>query len=85
MELEQIAVDNRNQNTGVATKLIEKSLQSIKDYLSDIDSVLKTVIVSTRTDNKAQALYRKVLGAEPIAVIKDLYSADEVIMKADGL
>jgi hypothetical protein len=38
--------------------------------------------VTTRTDNHAQRLYRKALGATPEAVIQDLYSADEVIMVA---
>jgi ribosomal protein S18 acetylase RimI-like enzyme len=39
-------------------------------------------LVSTRTDNQAQKLYRKVLGAEVEATIKNLYSADEVYMVA---
>lgn len=36
-----------------------------------------------RADNKAQELYKKTLGAEVVSVIKNLYSADEVIMIAN--
>ncbi len=43
---------------------------------------IKNIVVTTRTDNHAQRLYRKALRAAPEAVIKDLYSADEVIMVA---
>jgi hypothetical protein len=39
-------------------------------------------VVTTRADNDAQALYRTTLGAEVEAVIKNLYSADEVFMAA---
>lgn len=82
IELEQIAVRKAKQNQGVATKLILESLSNVKSYLRDTESTLKSIIISTRTDNKAQELYRKTLGAEVILVIKDLYSADEVLMIA---
>lgn len=85
LDLEQIAVEKSNQGMGVGTKLIKESLESVKDYLSDTGSKLKAVMVSTRTDNDAQRLYQKALGAEPVAVIKDLYSSDEVIMLACNL
>ena len=39
-------------------------------------------MVSTRRDNRAQNLYEKTIGAKINAVIKDLYSGDEVIMVA---
>ncbi|WP_417579291.1 hypothetical protein [Nitrincola sp.] len=42
----------------------------------------KKIVVTTRADNHAQRLYRKVLGAEIEASISGLYSADEVIMVA---
>ena len=39
-------------------------------------------MVTTRADNAAQRLYKRVLGAEVEATITNLYSADEVIMIA---
>lgn len=46
---------------------------------------MKCILVSTRTDNAAQKLYKKALGAEEAVVIKDLYSHDEVIMISRAL
>jgi len=83
IELEQIAVLKSHQHKGIGTLLIEKSLQYVKAYLADTNSNLKAVLVSTRTDNLAKSLYEKVLKAKEIAVIKDLYSHDEVIMLAN--
>lgn len=60
--------------------MIKESLSLIKDYLRGSGSILKAILVSTRTDNAAQALYKKALHAEEVAVIKNLYSHDEVIM-----
>ncbi len=80
IELEQIAVNKSHQGHGIGTLLISKSLSYIKDYLSDSNATLKAVLVSTRTDNAARALYENVLKAKEIAVIKDLYSHDEVIL-----
>jgi ribosomal protein S18 acetylase RimI-like enzyme len=82
MELEQIAVVENQQHKGIGTSLIEKSLKYIKEYLADKKSNLKAILVSTRTDNTAKSLYEKILKAKEIAVIKDLYSHDEVIMLA---
>jgi ribosomal protein S18 acetylase RimI-like enzyme len=82
MELEQIAVLTSYQNKGIGTQLIKESLNQIQIYLDDSNSKLKAVLVSTRSDNKAKALYEKVLGAKEIVVIKDLYSNDEVLMLA---
>lgn len=85
IELEQIAVLKTNQNKGVATKLIRESLSDVKNHLKDTRSTLKAILISTRTDNKAQELYKKTLGAEPVSIVKDLYSADEVLMLANSL
>lgn len=85
IELEQIAVLKSQQGKGIGTLLIEQSLKYIKDYLSGTNSSLKAILVTTRTDNQAKSLYAKVLKAKEIAVIKDLYSHDEVIMLADGV
>jgi ribosomal protein S18 acetylase RimI-like enzyme len=82
MELEQIAVLKNHRGKGIGSKLIKESLNHIKTYLADGQANLKAVLISTRTDNDAKALYKKALGAEEIAVVEDLYSADEVIMLA---
>ena len=82
LELEQIAVLPSCRNRGVARNLIETSLVFVKEQLSEQESVLKYVVVTTRTDNYAQEIYKQVLGAKVEAVIANLYSADEVFMVA---
>lgn len=81
-ELEQIAVGKNFQGQGIGTQLIEKSLPEIKEYLKKRGSVLKAIEVTTGTDNRAQNLYKKTLGAEIECVVKDLFRGDEVIMIA---
>ncbi len=81
-ELEQIAVLPECRGQSVGTQLITQSLKKVKSFLGKRGAVLKRCIVTTRADNSAQMLYRKVLGAEVEATIKGLYSADEVIMVA---
>lgn len=83
IELEQIAVLKSQQGKGIGSLLIEQSLMQIKDYLASTNSSLKAILVTTRTDNQAKTLYEKVLKAKEVAVIKNLYSHDEVIMLAD--
>lgn len=83
IELEQIAILKNQQGKGIGTLLIKKSLEHIKDYLSDSGSILKAILVSTRADNAARLLYEKALKAKEIAYIKDLYSHDEIIMLAN--
>lgn len=85
IELEQIAMLKSQQGKGIGTLLIKQSLKQIKDYLADKNSTLKAILVTTRTDNQARELYEKVLKAKEIAVIKDLYSCDEVIMLAEDV
>jgi ribosomal protein S18 acetylase RimI-like enzyme len=82
LELEQLAVRPDSQGQGVSTALIQESLGQVARMLKGGGACIKNIVVTTRTDNHAQRLYRKVLGAAPEAVIKDLYSADEVIMVA---
>ncbi len=81
-ELEQIAVAKNFQGQGIGTQLIEKSLQEIKKYLKRRRSVLKIIEVTTGTDNKAQALYKKTLAAKPECIVKNFFRGDEVIMIA---
>lgn len=83
IELEQIAVVKSQQGKGVGTLLIEKSLRNVKKYLEESGSNLKAILVTTRTDNLAKSLYEKVLKVKEIAIVKDLYSHDEVILLAN--
>ncbi|HWR91156.1 MAG TPA: GNAT family N-acetyltransferase [Desulfobacterales bacterium] len=82
LELEQLAVQPGFQGQGIGTALIKESVAQMDHLLKKRNARIKSILVTTRTDNQAQALYRKVLRAEPQAVIKDLYSADEVILLA---
>jgi ribosomal protein S18 acetylase RimI-like enzyme len=81
-ELEQIAVAKNFQGQGIGTFLIEKSFLEIKKHLEERGAKLKAVEVTTGTDNRAQQLYKKALGANPECVIKDFFRGDEVIMIA---
>ncbi len=80
LELEQIAVMPTWRNQGVGSSLISSSLSLIKKELVSRGSALKHVLVTTRTDNDAQKLYKETLKASVEATIPDLFSADEVIM-----
>lgn len=82
VELEQIAVLPTFQGKNIGTKLIKQSIEFVKEYLLSQHSILKAVIVTTRSDNQAQRLYEKTLNAKVNACITDLYSADEVVMVA---
>jgi len=82
LELEQIAVLPDRQGKGIGEDLIFLSLPLVKQQLAEQNSVLKHIMVTTRADNHAQKLYRKTLGVEVETTIKDLYSADEVLMVA---
>lgn len=82
LELEQIAVLPRHQGQGIGRRLIEESLPRMREQLVERGASLKAVMVTTRADNYAQRLYRDTLGAEVECTIRDLYSADEVVMIA---
>lgn len=82
LDLEHIAVVDSRHRQGIGASLITQSLKIIKEELKQREATIKHILVSTRTDNAAQELYRKTLNAEPVAVIPNLYSADEVLMIA---
>lgn len=81
-ELEQIAVKPEKQGQGIGSRLIQGSLLKIEHYLKKRGDGLKLIEVTTGTENKAQQLYRKVLGAKVEAKIKNFFRDDEVIMIA---
>ena len=80
LELEQIAVSPRHQSNGIGRKLISDSLPLMENHLKSRNAILKHIMVTTRSDNEAQKLYKSVLGVEVDCTIKDLFSADEVVM-----
>ncbi len=82
VELEQIAVEPEAQGRGIGTELILKSLPVVAAKIAERGAILKTIIVNTRADNYAQELYRKTLGAEPVARIAGIFTADEVYLVA---
>lgn len=82
LELDQVAVLPARHGQGIGRALIDQSLPLVKSELAQQGSTLKHIIVNTRADNHAQQLYRDALGAEVVATISDLYSADEVFMVA---
>jgi len=82
LELDQIAVLPERHGQGIGRALIDQSLPLVKAELARQGAALKHIIVNTRADNHAQQLYRSALGAEVVAIIADLYSADEVFMVA---
>jgi ribosomal protein S18 acetylase RimI-like enzyme len=85
LELEQIAVLTSHQKKGVGRQLIDESLKMIKEELVQKGQKIKHVIVTTRADNYAKRLYKEALDARVECTIRDLYSADEVIMIARNI
>lgn len=81
-ELEQIAVDPNYRRKGIGTRLIKESLPHIQSQLKEQGRALKSIEVTTGTGNEAQRLYKRTLGAEPEAVVRDLFRGDEAIMFA---
>jgi ribosomal protein S18 acetylase RimI-like enzyme len=79
-ELEQVAVKKTHQGKGIGKMLIKESLEEIKKHLEQRGAKLKLIEVTTGTDNDAQHIYRKHLGAEIETIIKDFFRGDEVIM-----
>lgn len=82
LELEQIAVLPEVQGQGIGRRLINESLPLVKKQLNIRNATLKHIMVTTRGDNYAQRLYHQTIGAKVECTLKDLYSADEVIMIA---
>ena len=82
LELEQISVLPACQGQGIGQALIIESLALVREHLAAREARLKHILVSTRADNHAQSLYKKVLGADVEATISNLFSADEVYMVA---
>lgn len=82
VELEQLGVRADHQGQGIGTALIQKSLVQVQAWLKqNVGRTLHAIKVDTATSNEAQRLYRKALGVEVEATLKDfLFGNDEVIM-----
>lgn len=85
LELEQIAVLLSKQKQGIGSSLISESLKSIKEELNQRNATIKHFLVSTRTDNEAQKIYKKILNAQSEVIVPNLFSADEVLMISRNL
>lgn len=71
----------QHRNHGIGKALIRRSLSAVVNELA-ARSAMPKVLISTRTGNAAQRLYRKALGAEVVATVSSLHSGDEVFMLA---
>lgn len=80
LELEQIAVKPQYQSKGIGKKLIQSSIPMVANHLAGYGATIKHFLVSTRTDNNAQKLYRETLNITKSVVISDLYSSDEIFL-----
>jgi len=82
IELDQLAVLQKQQGQGIGSQLISDSLPLVKAQLALAGASVKHILVSTRADNAAQSLYKRTLNVEVEATFSDLYSDDEVLMIA---
>lgn len=82
LELEQLAVHPGCHGQGIGSQLIRTTKQQVENQLAQRGAILKHIIVTTRSDNFAQRIYEKELGAKIEATITNLFSADEVFMIA---
>ena len=82
IELEQLGVLLERRGKGIGTALVTESLSLTQAWLQkEVGRKLHAIKVDTATSNDAQQLYRKTLGVEVEATLKDfLHGNDEVIM-----
>ncbi|MFT6987566.1 MAG: ribosomal protein S18 acetylase RimI-like enzyme [Psychromonas sp.] len=80
LELEQIGVAPEFRGKGIAKDLIKKSFELISAEVSRLNLNIKSIIVTTREGNHAEAIYKSALGVERVALIKGYGSGDEVIL-----
>lgn len=83
LELDQIAIQSDFRGKGLGEILIKNSLTEVENLLRNNDQTIKSILVSTRDDNKAKQLYKKVLNSKEVAKIANLYSSTEVLMLSE--
>ena len=79
VELEQIAVHPDHQDAGIGTELIIRSLPDVAQQIAERGAKLGTILGNTRVDNQALDWYKR-FGAEPVATVPGMFSADEVFL-----
>jgi ribosomal protein S18 acetylase RimI-like enzyme len=79
VELEQIAVHPDHQDGGIGTELIIRSLPDVADKIAERGAKIGTVLGNTRIDNRALNWYKS-FGAEAVATVPGMFSADEVFL-----
>ncbi|MCD6230118.1 MAG: GNAT family N-acetyltransferase [Candidatus Diapherotrites archaeon] len=77
VELEQIGIDPKMQGQGIATQLIDFSLDRLEKQMQEEGRSIKLVYVMTGNNNYAQKLYLKTLGARLSAEIPGFYEDSE--------
>lgn len=83
VELVQGAVDPSVRGNGICTKLVLESLHMVADKIAERGATLKNIIVNTRADNEyALRICKNVLGAQQVAVVSGIFTADEVYLVA---
>ena len=85
VELEQIAVHPSMHGQGIGTALIQESLPVVAAKIVERGAKLRHLLVNTRADNYAQQLYKKSMGAVPVATISGMFPVDEVYMIAKDI
>ena len=82
LELDQVAVQGSSRGRGLGTCLIRDSLSLVEAELAASGQFVKSILVSTRSDNQAMGLYSRILGAKVVATIDGLFAVPEVLMVA---
>lgn len=82
MELEQVAVRSELRGQGIGGHLVRESLLGVKARLARRDSRLKLVEVTTGSEQNALEFYRRVLGAEVAAELRDYFRGTEYVLIA---
>ncbi len=82
VELEQIAVRPTLRGQGVGGELIRRSLAELTRAIEGEGRRVKTIEVTTGSEQGAIEFYRRTLGAEVVAKIPGLFRGDEYILIA---
>lgn len=83
VELVQGGTDPVYQRQGICSTLVEQSMRMVADKIAERGALLKNIVVNTRADNHfALSIAKKVLNAQPVAVVPGVFTADEVYLVA---
>lgn len=85
IELEQIAVATELRGQGIGGVLVQQSLQQLSAEMSASGRRVKVIEVTTGSEQGAIDFYRRVLGAEIVATIPDVFRGDEYLLIARPL